>query len=118
MRNRACVPTARSVQRSSSVAEKKFWHPHTYEVLAGGLVAPGMAADDEDKFMKVLVTTWGKTWHTWPDPATPVPMGEPLLMWAVTGDGQADPKVVAVRDKEFGVSTDEVRKRRVAVIGY
>lgn len=106
------------VYRKLPDAEKKFWHPHTYEVLAGGLVAPGMPAAEEEKFMTALLTTWGKTWHTWPDPSTPVPMGEPLLMWALTGDGQEDPKVVAARDKAFNVSTSEVRKRRVGTIGY
>lgn len=78
-------------------AEKKYWHPHTYEVLAGGLIAPSMKPDDEMAFMKALLTTWGKTWHTWPDPQTPIPMGEPLLMWAVTGDGQIDERVVAAQ---------------------
>lgn len=98
--------------------EKKFWHPHTYEVLGGGLVSPSMKPDDEMAFMKVLLTTWGKTWHTWPDPNTPVPMGEPMLMWAVTADGQADQAIVAARDKQFGVSTPDVRKKRIEAIGY
>ncbi|SFH58251.1 DUF1264 domain-containing protein [Planctomicrobium piriforme] len=98
--------------------EKKYWHPHTYEVLAGGLIAPGMKPDDEMTFMKALLTTWGKTWHTWPDPTTPIPMGEPLLMWSLTGDGQDDPKVIAARDEEFGVKTAEIRKKRIQGIGY
>ena len=59
-------------------AEKKYWHPHTYEVLAGGLIAPSMKPEDELTFMKALLTTWGKTWHTWPDPRTPVPDGRAL----------------------------------------
>ena len=50
---------------------------------AGGLIAPGMTAEDEMKFMKMILTTWGKTWHTWPDPKTPVPIGEPLLIWSL-----------------------------------
>src|SRR5262249_29484943 len=61
--------------------EKKYWHAHTYEVLSGGLIAPGLAPEDEMKFMRALLTTWGKTWHTWPDPKTKVPVGEPLLIW-------------------------------------
>ena len=93
--------------------EKAFWHPHTYEVLAGGLIAPGMKSADEMKFMKGLLTTWGKTWHTWPDPATEVPIGEPLLMWSLTGDGQDDKQVFAARDKQFGMSTAKVREQRV-----
>jgi hypothetical protein len=28
--------------RALPEAEKKYWHPHTYEVLGGGLAAPGM----------------------------------------------------------------------------
>lgn len=99
-------------------AEKKYWHPHTYEVLAGGLIAPGMDPEEESKFMKAVLTTWGKTWHTWPDPRTAVPLGEPLLIWALTGDGQADPKVIAARDRQFNVSTAQIRERRVKAIGF
>src|SRR6476620_5544158 len=39
---------------------KKYWHPHTYEVLGGGLIAPAMTPDAELGFMKALLTTWGK----------------------------------------------------------
>jgi Protein of unknown function (DUF1264) len=98
--------------------EKKYWHPHTYEVLAGGLIAPSMKPDEELAFMKALLTTWGKTWHTWPDPSTPVPMGEPLLMWAVTGDGQIDQRVLAARDKEFQVEAAKIRAGRCDAIGW
>ncbi len=93
--------------------EKPYWHAHTYEVLGGGLIAPGMEPKDETAFMKVVLTTWGKAWHTWPDPSTAVPVGEPMLIWSLMGDGQADPKVVASRDKEFRVNTDEIRKERI-----
>jgi hypothetical protein len=98
--------------------EKKYWHPHSYEVLGGGLIAPSMNPDAEMAFMKALLTTWGKTWHTWPDPSTPVPMGEPMLMWSLTGDGQDDKNVIAARDKEFGVSSADIRKKRIHAIGY
>jgi hypothetical protein len=103
--------------KSLPADEKKYWHPHTYEVLAGGLIAPEMSAAEEMKFMRQILTTWGKTWHTWPDPRTAVPVGEPLLIWSLTADGQADEKVVAARDKEFGVSTAEIRERRGRDIG-
>jgi Protein of unknown function (DUF1264) len=106
------------IYRSLPDAEKKYWHPHTYEVLAGGLIAPSMKAEDEQAFMKALLTTWGKTWHTWPDPATEVPMGDPLLMWAVTGDGQLDEQVIAERDKQFKVSVTNIRQQRCQAIGY
>jgi Protein of unknown function (DUF1264) len=103
--------------RALPEAEKKYWHPHTYEVLGGGLVAPGMPEADEQKFMKALLTTWGKAWHTWPDPQTAVPLGEPLLIWSLTGDGQGDDAVVAARDKKFGVDTAVIRARRGKKLG-
>ncbi|HEY6565136.1 MAG TPA: DUF1264 domain-containing protein [Pirellulaceae bacterium] len=99
-------------------AEQKYWHPHTYEVLGGGLIAPAMKPDDELAFMKKLLTTWGKTWHTWPDPTTPIPVGEPLLIWALTADGQPDPRIVAERDAKFHVSVDAIREQRGQAIGY
>jgi Protein of unknown function (DUF1264) len=98
--------------------EKRYWHPHTYEVLGGGLIAPSMKPEEELAFMKALLLTWGKTWHTWPDPSTPVPMGEPMLMWSLTGDGQDNPAVIAARDKEFGVNSGAIRKKRIEAIGY
>jgi hypothetical protein len=97
--------------------EKKFWHAHTYEVLGGGLIAPGMEPKDEAAFMKVVLTTWGKAWHTWPDPSTAVPTGEPMLIWSLMADGQADPKVVAERDKQFKVDTEKVREARTKEFG-
>jgi hypothetical protein len=103
--------------RALPEAEKKYWHPHTYEVLAGGLVAPGMPEADEKKFMKTLLTTWGKAWHTWPDPKTAVPVGEPLLIWSLTGDGQCGDAVVAARDKECGLDTAAIRARRGKELG-
>jgi hypothetical protein len=98
--------------------EKKYWHPHTYEVLAGGLIAPEMSAADEMKFMRQILTTWGKTWHTWPDPQSSIPIGEPLLMWSLSDDGQVDEQIVQERDRKFGVSIGEIRSRRVREIGY
>ena len=35
------------IYRQLPDTEKKYWHPHTYEVLAGGLIAPSMKPDDE-----------------------------------------------------------------------
>jgi hypothetical protein len=93
-------------------AEKKYYHPHTYEILSGLLVAPGMADGAEHDLMNGLLTTWGKTWHTWPDPKTALPMGEPLLMWSNTKDGQLDPELLAARDRRLKVSTGRARRAR------
>ena len=98
-------------------AEKKYWHAHTYEVLGGGLIAPGMEPKAEAEFMKVVLTTWGKAWHTWPDPSTAVPVGEPMLIWSLMGDGQVNNDVLAARDKEFKMDTAKVREARAAQFG-
>jgi hypothetical protein len=106
------------IYQALSADEKKYWHPHTYEVLAGGLIAPTMTDEEELAFMKALLTTWGKTWHTWPDPTTDIPYGDPLLMWALTADGQIDEQVLAQRDREFGVDSVKIRATRCQSIGY
>jgi len=97
--------------------EKKYWHAHTYEVLGGGLIGCGMTPKEEMDFMKVVLTTWGKAWHTWPDPNTAVPVGEPMLIWSLMGDGQVDGKLLAKRDKDFNVDCAKIREARGKEIG-
>jgi hypothetical protein len=107
-----------AIYRNLPETEKRYWHPHAYEVLGGLLIAPGMKPEDEMAFMNGVLTTWGKAWHTWPDPTTAVPTGEPLLIWSANGDGQVDPKVLADRDRQFNVSTADVRRSRGEAIGF
>lgn len=104
--------------RALPEAEKQYWHPHTYEVLGGGLIAPEMRPEEELEFMKGLLRTWGKTWHTWPDPTSEVPLGEPLLIWSLTADDQPDPKIMAERDRQYGVSTAKIRETRAKAFGF
>lgn len=101
-----------AIYRALPDEEKKFWHPHTYEILAGQLTVLGLEPDKETELMGVLLTTWGKTWHTWPDPATELPTGEALLMWSTSKDGQLDARRLAERDRRIKVDTDELRRRR------
>ena len=46
-------------------AEKALWHSHVHEVKSGQLIAPGIPEAAESELMKKLVSTYGKTWHTW-----------------------------------------------------
>jgi hypothetical protein len=101
--------------RNLPAGEKKYYHPHTYEVIAGLLAAPGLPGQAEKELMETVLTTWGKTWHTWPDPKNPLPMGEPLLMWSATRDGQIAEELLAQRDCQFNISTDEIRKDRAYI---
>jgi hypothetical protein len=45
--------------------EKRLWHSHRYEVKSGILAAPGIPDLAEHAYFIDLVTTYGKTFHTW-----------------------------------------------------
>ncbi|KAA6434097.1 DUF1264 domain-containing protein [Dyadobacter flavalbus] len=93
--------------------EKKLWHSHVYEVKSGELIAPGIPEEAEHELMEKLVSTYGKTIHTWhTDRDLQLPMGSPMLMMGFTKDGQLDTGMVAKRDKNFGVSTSKKRENR------
>lgn len=97
-------------------AEKKLWHSHRHEVKSGSLIAPGLPDVAEHELMEQIVSTYGKTWHTWhTDQDLVLPMGSPQLMMAFTKDGQLKPQLVQDRDKRFGVSTADKRKNRADI---
>lgn len=96
--------------------EKRLWHSHNFEVKSGELVAPGVPDVAEHAFMKDLVTTYGKTWHTWQiDRDLNFPMGIPQLMMGFTKDGQVNQQMVDDRDRRFKVSTASEKKDRADI---
>ncbi len=96
--------------------EKRLWHSHNYEVKSGELVAPGVPDVAEHAFMQDLVTTYGKTWHTWQIDQSPAfPMGIPQLMMGFTHDGQINQPMLADRDKRFGTSFTAERANRADI---
>ncbi|MPZ47448.1 MAG: DUF1264 domain-containing protein [Betaproteobacteria bacterium] len=96
--------------------EKKLWHSHVHEVKSGQLVAPGIPQKAEHEFMKKMIGTYGKTWHTWhTDLKLTLPTGHPLLMMGFTADGQANEQMVAERDKRFDIKSEEKRKDRESI---
>jgi hypothetical protein len=101
-----------AIYRTLPPGEKKYWHPHAYEVTSGHLIAPDLADGPHLELMKGLVTTWGKAWHTWPDPKQSLPLGDPLLMWSINGDGHLRPDILAARDRRLNVTTATVREQR------
>lgn len=97
--------------------ERKFWHPHNYEILSGQLIAPNIPQAAEKQLMKDKINSYGKTWHTWHTgvfgmPSDALPLGEPALMWSFNRDGEANAAMVAARDKRLGVNTTERRQAR------
>jgi hypothetical protein len=96
--------------------EKKLWHSHVYEVKSGSLIAPRLPDLAENEMMKKLIGTYGKTWHTWQvDRGDQLPLGTPKLMMGFTADGQANPQMVADRDKGYGISSEEKKKARAGI---
>ena len=98
--------------RSLPEEEKRLWHSHHYEVKSGVLVAPGIPELAERAYFKDLVTTYGKTFHTWHYDRDDFPYGIPQLMMGFTEDGQANPDLVDARDHRLGVSANARRERR------
>lgn len=102
------------VFESLPAEEKALWHSHRYEVKSGQLVAPGLSETAEHQLMEKLISTYGKTWHTWAqDPALPV--GPPALMMGFTAEGQARPELAEKRDKALGVSSTAKAKARADI---
>ena len=96
--------------------EKKLWHSHRYEVMSGQLIASGISDTAENQLMRDFVTTYGKTWYMWQvDRGDPLPLGLPKLMMGFTADGQADPRMVSARDREFGIDSMQVRAKRADI---
>ncbi|GAB4044265.1 OBAP family protein [Spirosoma jeollabukense] len=96
--------------------EKKLWHSHVYEVKSGELIAPGIPDVAEHELMEKLVSTYGKTFHTWhTDQDLVLPLGHPLVMMGFTKDGMIKPNLVADRDKRFTVSSQEKKKKRADI---
>jgi hypothetical protein len=96
--------------------EKKLWHSHNYEVKSGALTAPDMNASAEKDLMKVIIGTYGKTWHTWQsDRYEKIPLGIPQLVMGFTADGQANQKLFTERDAQYHVSNDKIKGARADI---
>ncbi|ACT92920.1 protein of unknown function DUF1264 [Dyadobacter fermentans DSM 18053] len=94
-------------------SEKLLWHSHHHEVSSGTLIAPGIPDIAEHELMEKLISTYGKTIHTWhTDQQRPIPVGAPMIMMGFTREGQLDKALLASRDKRFEINTEEIKKRR------
>jgi hypothetical protein len=101
--------------RSLPEDEKRLWHSHHYEVKSGVLVAPGIPDLAEHAYFEDLVTTYGKTFHSWQYDRDDFPYGVPQLMMAFTEDGQADESAIQARDRRLGISSEDKRRHRVDI---
>ena len=79
---------------------------------SGALIAPGLPEIAEHAALAPIVSTYGKTFHTWQIDRDTLPLGIPQLMMGFTADGQIDPALLRSRDERFGVSSDKLRQAR------
>jgi hypothetical protein len=102
--------------KNLSAEEKKLWHSHQYEVKSGTLIAPGIPDVAEHELMEKLVSTYGKTIHTWhTDQQRTLPIGAPMVMMGSTKDGQIKQELIRARDERFKVSTEQIKKKRADI---
>lgn len=93
--------------------EKKLWHSHHYEVKSGTLIAPGIPDLAEHELMEKLVSTYGKTIHTWHiDQQAALPVGSPMIMMGFTKDGQLNQDLLTARDQRFNISSKDKKEKR------
>ncbi|MGJ7908043.1 OBAP family protein [Actinopolyspora sp. H202] len=95
--------------------EKRLWHSHHYEVKSGLLTAPGIPEIAEHAYFNDLVSTYGKTFHTWQYDRDDFPYGLPQLMMGFTDDGQAHEVLIHGRDRALGLSTPHMRQNRADI---
>lgn len=95
--------------------EKRYWHPHNYEILSGALSAPTLPSATEKAALKGKMNSYGKTWHVWRTPkccnGTRLPFGDPTLQWSLNHDGEAHPETL-MKINALGIKMDEKRSER------
>jgi hypothetical protein len=81
-------------------------------VKSGTLIAPDIPLTAEHELMKRIVTTYGKTWHTWDTHSHELPFGIPALMMGFTEEGQMEKGMLRQRDRFYGLSSERHERNR------
>lgn len=105
--------------------ERRYWHPHNFEILSGQLVAPGLPDAAEHAMLKLLMNSYGKTWHTWhtgrhdrPGSGHALPMGDPMLMWSFNREGEGDEAMMRDRNLRMGIDVEKKRRERQDLVEH
>lgn len=97
--------------------ERKFWHPHNYEILSGQLVAPAISEVASKELMRGKINSYGKTFHLWSTERGQTADGGADARVVVNRDGEAKQGLVERRDQAMGINTAEIRERRQELAG-
>ena len=77
----------------------------------------------ERAFLKELMNSYGKTWHTWHtgrhdgEPGDTLPLGDPKLMWSFNRDGEADERLKSNFQHHMGIDEADKRAQRQQFVG-
>jgi len=102
--------------------EKKYWHPHNYEILSGQLIAPSLPEKAEKALLKKKVNSYGKTWYLWhtknnKSKGDTLPLSEAVLAWSFNHDNEIDAELLRERDKAFNIDSAKKRQNRQDLVG-
>lgn len=103
-------------------AERSYWHPHNYEILSGTLIAPGLPDMAEKAMLRLLMNSYGKTWHTWHtgrhdgEPGHALPLGDAMLMWSFNREGEMDMALQHNRDAQMKLDTEQKKRDRQVLV--
>ncbi len=107
------------------VEEQDYWHPHNFEILSGQLAAPGLPDVAEHAMLRLLMNSYGKTWHLWhtgrhdqPGSGHPLPMGDPMLMWSFNRDGEGDEALMEDRNRRMKIDVPKKREKRQDLVRF
>jgi hypothetical protein len=97
--------------------ERRYWHPHNYEILSGQLTLPGLPAVAEKEALKGKLNSYGKTWHLWNTgeegkPGDKLPLGKPMLAWSYNADGEIRPAMEKTLERQMEIDISEKRRQR------
>lgn len=97
--------------------ERRYWHPHNYEILSGRLLLPGLPDAAEKEALKGKMNSYGKTWHLWNtastgNPGDRLPLGPPMLAWSYNADGEIPPGLEKGLERKMKIDLREKRRQR------
>lgn len=106
--------------------EKKFWHPHNFEIFSGMLCAPGLPTLVENQLLKSKINSYGKTIHTWRAKCwegdhpylDTLPKGEPLLGWSFNRYGEIRDDLWQSRDLAMEIDSKRKSIDRESLVKY
>jgi hypothetical protein len=99
-----------------------FRHAPDDGIPSGSLLAPGIPEAVGRGLIRLRMNSYGKTWHVWDTgaearPGDRLPPGAAHLAWSFNRDGEADPSMLAARDRRTGIETAARREQRKQPVG-